>query len=176
MQEEWRSVVGYEEFYEVSDLGRVRSLDRIDSMGRLRRGKVLKSREHHNGIGIIYWSVALYARGEQRCSLIHQLVLEAFVGPRPKDHEGAHCDGDPANNKLANLAWKTCKANAADRIRHGTSGKGEANTMAKLSETDVATIKRRLSAGDFQDDIAADFGVRQQAISKIATGTRWTHV
>jgi hypothetical protein len=51
---------------------------------------------------------------------VHQLVMEAFVGPRPEGMEVCHFDGDPANNHLANLRYDTRRANNLDRVRHGT--------------------------------------------------------
>lgn len=51
---------------------------------------------------------------------VHQLVLEAFVGPRPEGFVGCHWDDDPSNNRLENLRWDTESANRFDSVRNGT--------------------------------------------------------
>ena len=116
----WKPVVGYEGHYEVSNLGRVRSLDRvvIRSNGRRHRnrGRVLSQVLNEHG----YPTTSLSRSGKSRRSLTHRLVLTAFVGPCPPDMEGCHNDGNPANPNLTNLRWDTKINNAADRKRHGT--------------------------------------------------------
>ena len=68
---------------------------------------------------------------KSRLLKVHRLVLEAFVGPCPLDHEGAHLDGSKTNNELSNLQWKTPAQNQADRILHETSNRGKQNGMYK---------------------------------------------
>jgi hypothetical protein len=118
-QEEWRPVVDWEGAYEVSNCGRVRSLDRVTvcSDGRLlpRTGRILQPVPAQHG----YRTVALMVAGYKRTRKIHQLVLEAFVGPRPPGLVACHFDGNPSNNHLSNLRWDTFKANTEDMVRHG---------------------------------------------------------
>ncbi|WP_074133292.1 NUMOD4 motif-containing HNH endonuclease [Mycolicibacterium houstonense] len=117
MNEQWRPVPGYD-LYEVSDQGRVRSIDRIansrwDTPKRV-RGKVLKPSTAGR-----YPTVTLYLQGEQHTLLIHRLVLLAFVGPCPDGHEALHFDDDPNNNRLHNLRWGSRSENSRDCIRNG---------------------------------------------------------
>lgn len=114
--ETWMPVVGYEGLYEVSDLGRVRSLDRKDPLGRRLRGKMLKLRAHPRG----YMQTTLTRDGVCVTKKIHRLVLEAFVGPCPSGMEACHDNGIRDDNRPSNLRWDTPRANAADRIAHGT--------------------------------------------------------
>lgn len=116
MAETWVPVAGYEGRYEVSDLGRVRSLTRKNSRGRLRQGRLLRPRKTSRD----HLSVAFYVDRVRRDFQIHHLVLEAFVGPRPDGMEGCHWDDDPANNSLDNLRWDTRSANVLDSVRNGT--------------------------------------------------------
>lgn len=104
MSERWLPVPG-SEGYEVSDQGRVRNA---------RTGRLLAG---HSDRG--YRRVNL---GAARRARVHELVLLAFVGPRP---EGLHGDGDRANNALANLRWGTRAENCADTVRHGRSTRGD---------------------------------------------------
>ena len=118
--EEWHPVKGLEDCYEVSDHGRIRSLDRHmplrDGALRFYRGKIMTPRFGSGG----YALVSLYGRDGIRHVRVHVLVLETFVGPRPsRQHDGCHEDGNPANNALSNLRWDTIDENLRDVVRHG---------------------------------------------------------
>jgi predicted secreted protein len=99
-------------------------------------------------------------------------VLTAFVGPRPKGLQCCHNDGNPWNNKLENLRWDTAQSNQRDRAKHGTSNRGERCASAKLTETQVAAIR---ADARLQREIAADYGVKENTISRIKSGKRWAH-
>lgn len=132
--EQWRSIAGHEGAYEVSDHGRVRSLDRTiggQKPGSTRRwkGRVLTL-----VLAEGYQKVSLSKDGEVRQHHVAVLVLEAFVGPRPPSLEACHWDGNPENNYRPNLRWDTGSANALDRIRHGRNhlvGRGERATHCR---------------------------------------------
>jgi hypothetical protein len=120
--EEWRPVVGDEGSYEVSSHGRVRSLDRTivfpDGRKRLARGRILKPWAQVRGR---YPAVGVGTKdGKKQKRLIHTLVLEAFIGPRPEGFACCHNDGDSENNHLSNLRWDSYSENNHDLVRHGT--------------------------------------------------------
>ncbi|QZT61281.1 NUMOD4 motif-containing HNH endonuclease [Mycolicibacterium austroafricanum] len=120
-EEEWRPVVDWEDCYEVSNQGRVRSLDRWvanrSSTGRsLMKGRVLAG--SIDKIGRPY--VRLSRQQVAHRKTVSRLVLEAFVGPCPEGMEGCHNDGNPANNWIGNLRWDTRTNNIYDAVRHGT--------------------------------------------------------
>lgn len=121
MTESWRPVVGYEGFYEVSDHGRVRSVDRVVEQ---RNGKALRLAGHPLAAGLDgkgYPNVGLRRPGHRRTARVHDLVLRAFAGPPPSGLEGCHRDGNPLNNNWpSNLEWGTPSSNGHDRVRHGT--------------------------------------------------------
>jgi hypothetical protein len=121
MEEIWKEVPGYEGFYEVSDLGRVRSLDRSVTYGRhgaaAYKGRLLQQRLTANGYPLVGLSVG----GRVKSHYIHHLVLLAFAGPRPETEargEIRHLDGDKTHNALENLAYGTIHDNWQDRRRH----------------------------------------------------------
>ena len=122
-QEQWRPVVGYEGLYEVSDHGRVRSLDRDieDSRGATRRirGRMMTPTPPTPPDN--YLSVMFSRGGKQKRVRVHVVVLEAFVGPRPVGMEGCHNNGDAFNNHVENLRWDTKVANAQDSLAAGTN-------------------------------------------------------
>lgn len=118
--ERWLPVPGWDGFYEVSDAGRVRGLDRVvhtrGGRAMRQRGRVLTPARLPKG----YRKVTLSDGWAQYEYLVHRLVLGAFVGECPEVlDEGCHGDGDPGNNALGNLRWDTTSENARDRTRHG---------------------------------------------------------
>lgn len=117
--EEWHAVIGYEGCYEVSNLGRVRSLDRSDGRRHI-KGRVLKARRLPNG----RQRVSLSKEGRIVDAYIYRLVLEAFVGPCPPGMEALHWDDDPNNNALYNLRWGTRTDNMRDMSRNGGGNAG----------------------------------------------------
>jgi hypothetical protein len=119
--EEWRAVPGYEGFYEISNLGTVKSITRQVPYGRhgctIYKGRVLKQFKSKNG----YACVKLSLCGASRTTYVHEIVLRAFIGARPITQakgEIRHLDGKKTNNKLANLVYGTVVENAADRVKH----------------------------------------------------------
>jgi hypothetical protein len=112
-------------------------------------------------------------RNPDKQRLVHQLVLEAFAGPRPENCQVRHLDGDPSNNKLDNLAWGTKAENEADKIKHGTLLFGTANPSSKLTEADVLDIR---ASNKRQVDLAGIYGVSQAVISAVRLRKIWKHV
>lgn len=108
---------------------------------------------------------------------VHHLVLEAFVGPRPKGKEACHWDDDPSNNKLSNLRWGTKQENTEDLLRNGGSLRGTRNPQSKLTEMSAWMIKilyREKLAG--RHELAKDFGVSTSTVWLIGTGRKWAHL
>lgn len=120
--EEWRDIPGWEGLYQVSNLGRVCSVDRVivakGATGGPRRYPS-KIREPFPG----KWGhlhVSLFeGRTEKRYS-VHSLVAQAFIGPRPDGLVVCHNDGDPSNNCPENLRYDTASGNMLDAVKHGT--------------------------------------------------------
>jgi hypothetical protein len=106
--ENWLPVPGYEGHYEVSDLGRVRSL-------KPGRQRVLESQSDRG-----YRRVALSLNAAEWRPRVHQLVALAFLGPAPEGLEVCHRDGVRDNNVPSNLKYGTSAENRADAIAHGT--------------------------------------------------------
>src|SRR5207245_2301179 len=123
--ERWLPVPGWEGFYEVSDLGRVRRSPRTVHRrdGRTRRvpGGILRVTGDPHNYGRVY--VSLCRNGEQYKTSVAHMVLLAFVGSCPEGMEGCHSDGNAGNDQLVNLRWDTHIANVQDAIRHGTHGR-----------------------------------------------------
>lgn len=117
--ERWLPVPGYQGYYEVSDHGRVRAVDRVIRRGdqiQHRRGRLKAGGPNAGG----YPVVPLHRDGTRINAPVHRLVLEAFVGPCPDGMYCCHNDGNKLNNRLDNLRWDTPSSNALDRVKHGT--------------------------------------------------------
>jgi hypothetical protein len=136
-EEVWRRIPGWETVYEVSDLGRVRSIPRT-----IFRGGVAHKLQSHLLLltGPNYQHVTLSNSGRRVTRSVHRLVLDAFVGFRPDGMEGCHRDGEPSNNRLSNLRWDTVSENHLDTVRHGNNFRSRRNVCPRghaLSEPNL---------------------------------------
>jgi hypothetical protein len=159
---EWRMVVGREGEYMVSDQGDVMSLKR--KQARIMQPSI-------NGGG--YKQVML---GAKQTGRIAQLVLEAFVGPRPGGHEVAHNNGDRLDNRRCNLRWATRVSNHADKRKHGTHLQGETVPGAKLTADRVRNIRKMIAAGVSDTEVGQAHGVHRRTVNDIRRGKTWTHL
>ena len=120
MNETWLAVPGAP-YYEVSDIGRVRSLDRVvvgkNGIDYPHKGKVLAQTIGSNGYPMVTIS---YATAKSRYRTVHTLVAEAFLGERPEGAEVLHGNGVATDSRLSNLRYGTPLENRADSISHGT--------------------------------------------------------
>lgn len=175
--EEWRPIEGYEEFYEVSNLGRVRSLDRVveSSTGkRKHKGKLLKQARTARG----YLIVCLRKEGKQLTQYVHRLVAVAFLGQPPEGYVVCHGPKGQQCNKVTNLSWGTMKKNhGPDKLRDGTDGRGEKHPKAKLNEMQVRVIRRLIESKTMTSrEIGEIFGVSRQTVNCIKAGRNWSHL
>lgn len=143
--ERWLPVVGYEGFYEVSDYGNVRSVDRTfigrnhncDSFEVRIRGKVLKPLRKRNG----YMQVNLYRDGQVRSCAVHRLVMEAFCGA--SELTVNHINEDKADNRLCNLEYMT----TGENVRYS-----RARPVESYNLSTGETVKSYPSEIDVRDD------------------------
>lgn len=158
MKEQWKQIPGYPG-YEVSDQGRVRSVDRYvetsNGQRRFYRGQMLRpGRMNEQG----HVSVAL---GKRNSVCVHVAVLTAFKGPCPPGCEGLHGDGDGSNNRLTNLRWGTRSENNRDITRAG---------KRRLTLEQVSEARRRSRAGETCAALAREFGTCKSNMSYILRG------
>ncbi|RSU58046.1 NUMOD4 domain-containing protein [Sphingobium yanoikuyae] len=179
--EVWRPVAGYDGLYEVSNLGAVSRLDRVQHVIRygketscMRSGGAVAAHPNKGG----YLRVTLFLNGKGRDHFVQRLVCTAFHGPAPSPaHQAAHLDGDPARNFADNLEWKLPLANAADAIQHGTYRRGSGHSHAKLDEQKVREMRSQYRRGGVRfSDLAERFGVSHRAAFAATTGRTWKHV
>lgn len=166
--EHWRPVVGYEERYEVSDRGRVRSLKKRN--GAVRDPPLVMSLL---SVGGGYRAVCF---GREHRTYVHRLVLEAFVGPCPLGMEACHWDGNRAANHADNLRWDTRSANRDDARRHGTLVRGERMPWAVLTDDLVRYIRSVPNSRGVIPRLVQELGVSRNAIRSARMGLTWKHV
>lgn len=125
IMEVWKPVVGFEDYYEVSNLGRIRSLDREiysekGSFMRFYRGRILKLTDKGNG-----YLVVNLGRGNRRH--VHRVVAEAFLPNNFNLPYINHKDENPKNNEVSNLEWCTAKYNS----NYGTAIERQSKKVSK---------------------------------------------
>lgn len=120
-REEWRPVVGFEGFYEVSDRGRVRSVAKVlpfmSKKGNWHTRRTKARVIAQNNINSGYLIVHLYKNNKRTPRTVHSLMAAAFFGPRPPKHDVAHNDGNRRRNVLSNLRYATRSENLLDGRR-----------------------------------------------------------
>jgi len=144
--EEWKPIPGYEQAYEVSNMGRVRSLDRRVNTGIQGSsscqvsGKVLAATNDTKGRP----RVGLWWQGQQSTFKVHKLVALAFLGVRPNGLVICHNNGKASDNRLFNLRYDTHVNNHKDKEKHGTKLEGERHGRAKITNAEATQIIKLL--------------------------------
>lgn len=174
-QEIWRPIEGYEGFYEVSNLGRVKSLARITAHGRK-----IKEKQRKLPLNKGYPTIKFSKDGEWELAYVHRIVAKVFI-PNPENkREVNHIDGNKLNNKVENLEWVTSSENVKHAYDSGlhtrTNVKGEYNNKAILTEKQVKEIKLLILDGRQNRELAAMYNVSRKVICDIKKGRNWKHV
>lgn len=169
MVEAWKAVAGYEGLYEVSNAGRVRSLDRIDRLGRKRRGRIIRGGDSKG-----YRNVLLSKDGTAFAVTVHRLVAHAFLAGH--GNEIRHLNGDRTNNRADNLAWGTAKDNANDRQQHGRTARGEKIGRARFSAELVRRVRAYGAQGLGPSEIGRLVGENKSRVHELLTRKTWKHV
>jgi len=178
----WKAIPNYEGLYEVSDTGRVRSLDRVRISTSPIEKAWIKGAEKALSERVGYYYVQLYKDGFCKNYRVHRLVAIAFIQNPHKKAEVNHKDGDKLNNHLSNLEWMTRSENDLHAYRTGLrlpcDVHGIKNPNAKLNEKQVKVIKhlKNIQPRMTQTEIGNIFNVTYTNIGDIWSGKRWGHI
>ena len=122
-EEVWRDVKGYEGLYQVSNMGRVKSLGRKDRFGRVIKERILEPAVTHNG----YLRVGLHVDGKRKMLRVHRLVCEAFHENPDNKPEVNHINEAKTDNRACNLEWST----RTENCNHGSRNERVAKALSK---------------------------------------------
>jgi hypothetical protein len=166
--EQWKPVVGFVGFYEVSNYGNIRSLGRVrngrSGCNRSCPGKRLSPTLSGRG----YQSVQLWSASASGRKYIHRLVADAFL-PNPEGKsEVNHKDGNKLNNHITNLEWATPSENKLHAFRSGLNSKasGSDSPFARFTEEQIRQI-RSLAGSHSRAEISRMFKCNPSTISGI---------
>jgi len=168
--ENWKTIENYERYYEISDSGNVRSLDRkyTDSLNRnvFKKGKNQKLYLRRD-----YYAVWLNKDNKTIPYSVHRLVAKYFLPKSEKPYVN-HIDGNKLNNNSSNLEWCTAKENTHHAIINKliVFSSGEKSRNVKLKENEVRFI---LSSNLTQQELANKFNVSSSNIGMIKRGLTW---
>ena len=173
-----RAVIGYEDLYEVSEVGSVWSCPKKKHDGMWLTPTLRKG----------YLTVHLSQDGIAKILYVHSLVAEAWIGPRPSGLQINHLDGNKLNNRVENLEYTTALENQRHAIRTGlvdtekriawarTLGSRPHLHARKLTASDVREIRRRMAGEESVLAISRRFHVHEKVIYKIAHSMTYKEV
>ena len=175
-QEEWKDVHGYVGYYQVSNLGNVRSVDRYVNNHKgdkaFRKGKPLTKSLDDKG----YVRYTFRMGKSKKMKRGHRLVAEAFI-PNPNQHTIInHKDGNKQNNHISNLEWCTHRHNSQHAESMGLVNhvKGSNHYKATTTENDVRAMRRLYAKGEHtQKQIAEIFSINSNTIKHILARRSW---
>lgn len=177
MEETWKNIDGHEGRYQVSNLGRVKTLERTVSFGRSYR--VIKEKVLTPSIGTTgYFEIKPCKEGRHETRKIHRLVANAFIDNIYNKPQVNHIDGNKLNNKVENLEWVTKSENAIHAYKTGlvVRPQGELNRRSILRESQVIEIKDKISKGGKVSDLCVEYNVNSSTVASIKSGKSWRHI
>ena len=183
--EEWRPVVGWENFYSVSNLGRVKRevravthSNQVESFSMTYPEKVLKANPDSRGYPQVTLNAKHFGR-KRRVARVHRLVAEAFLGNPEGKPQVNHMDSDTMNANVNNLEWCTASENQKHSWDNDRQERrlGEDNAVSKYSDSLVRVVyKLAKSKAWSQEKIGELYGMPQITVSNILTKKTWRHI
>lgn len=177
-QEIWKPIKGFEGYYQVSNLGRIKSLAREEVVIRKRPEAIMKLGygTHSNGI---YYNVTLSKNGKKVYPRVNRLVAEHFCEKKEGCNVVNHLDSVSTNNEATNLEWTTTLGNVRHSWKFGNQKpqNGEKNGHSKFVEKDILKIRELANTGNYtHQELSEVYNVRRETITKIINHQRWRHI
>lgn len=174
----WKDIEGYEDYYEVSNLGRIRSKSRV-AKTRNGRSHTVKSKVLSPGVWKDgYERVRFSVGGKMTGGKVHRFVANAFC-PNPENKkEVNHINGVKTDNRACNLEWMTRSENQKHAFDKGLQKpqKGSSNPKSKIDEITALTIKTFIGKKYSQTKLSELMGVSKWIIQDISRGKTWNHL
>ena len=181
MTEIWKDIKGYEGFYQVSNIGKIRSVDRLVHNPRYGfqklKGKLLSASPNSHG----YPQIGLTQKGKRKTLKVHSLVALYFLDKISNKNEVNHKDGDKLNNRVENLEWCTRSENILHAFAFDLKEKpkGELNGQSKITKAEVIEIREMYKGrgkGLSLAKIALIYNLGSTQVSRIIKKQSWRHV
>ena len=171
----WKPLVGYEQYYQISSEGEIKSVARLVKNGpnstMIKPEKILKQQKNKNG----YLQVTLCVDNIKKVEYVHRLVALTFL-PNPNNLPTInHKDGVKTNNCVTNLEFATYCENNQHAYDTGLHGKNEKHYLARLSKENVADIRRSGKCGTYAA-IAEKYGVSKATVRDVLLGKTWKNI
>lgn len=171
IREKFIDIAGYEGYYQVSNLGRIKSLKRTTRNGKCEADKILVNTVANKG----YLAVGLKKNGKSKNYLVHRIVASSFISNPQNKPQVNHKNGDKSDNRVDNLEWAT----QSENIRHGLdmglyNCKSRAGAHSKLNLDDVMAIMA-LKGKMKLKETGNKFGISDRHVWAIQNGKRWDY-
>ncbi len=176
-KEIWENILNYEGFYQISNLGNVRSLDRfitINNKLSFKKGKIMVVSENNKE----YKQISLSKNNKLKTFKIHRLIALAFI-PNPNNYPYVnHIDGNKKNNNIINLEWCTAQMNIKHAYDMGlmNAPKGKNSGASKLKDEDILNIFILNKEGLGHRKIAKIYNISRVAIKIVLQRKSWRHI
>lgn len=165
----WMPVIGYESFYEVSNIGRVKSLIRGSGNHRNTKEKILKPYEASG-----YYEVSLYIDKSKVHGKIHRLMARAFIPNPEKKRCINHKNGIKTDNRLSNVEWATHTENLVHAYQTGLhKPRPGVIVRQRHSDEEIILAKKLINEGHRLVDIAKMHKLSLNILSNISQGRSW---
>ena len=176
-KEIWKDIQGYEGHYQISNIGRVKSLARKKNHIKgfaITKEIILKQQKNFDG----YYNLSLKLNCCRKNYSIHRLVAIHFISNLDNKKEVNHINGIKQDNRVENLEWCTRRENIIHSFNTGLNAgnKGEKHGMSKITELQVLEIKQRLKNGQTHQKIAEIYNVGRTTISAINQNKNWNYL
>jgi len=176
-KEIWKPIKGFEGYYEISNMGRVKSLERMVPSGILgfhRKQNEIILKAAQDGYGYLF--VCLHKNNLKKYKKIHQLIASAFVTGEKKGLQVNHKNGIRTDNSPENLEWITPKENTWHAIMIlGKKRSKENHWKHKITATQVEEMRELYKTGKYsQIELAKRYGIHRGQLSKICNHKSWT--
>lgn len=172
-----KDIPGFNELYQACSCGRIWATEKVRKSGKNYRTTRIYPAKYLNGSAggtRNYLTVTLRKNQKSNYFTVHSLIMLAFYGTRPLNHEINHIDGNIMNNNPDNLEYVTKHTNITHAVKLGLNDiKGEKNPKAKLNKEQVLQI---LSSNNSKQQLSKLYGVHIDTINDILNRRTWAHV